>query len=55
MNPVSITCWAAFIMSIIAIIMRIRGESIHSDFHNYVSIGISCISILLLFIACLLG
>ena len=54
MNPVTITCWAAFILIVISTAMMIRGESIQSDFHRYVSIGISCISALLLFIACLL-
>ena len=53
MNPVAITCWIAFITIVIAIAMMIRGEIIQSDFHKYVSIGISCISALLLFIACL--
>ena len=48
-------CWAAFITSVIASAMMIRGEIIQSDFHKYVSIGISCIAALLLFIACLLA
>ena len=48
-------CWAAFITSVIAIAMMIRGEVIQSDFHKYVSIGISCISVVMLFIACLLA
>lgn len=47
-------CWAAFITNVIAIAMMIRGEIIQSDFHKYVSIGISCISAVMLFIACLL-
>ena len=55
MNPVTITCWAAFIMIVISIAMMIRGESGQSDFHKYVSIGMACISALLLFIACLLA
>ena len=53
MNPVSIICWLSFITIVIAIAMMIRSEVIQSDFHKYVSIGISCISALLLFIACL--
>lgn len=53
MNPVSIACWFAFITILIAIAMMIRGEIIQSDLHKYISIGISCISALLLFIACL--
>ena len=54
MNPVAICCWAAFILIVISIAMMIRGENIQSDFHKYISIGISCISALLMFIACLL-
>ena len=53
MNPISIACWLSFITIMIAIAMMIRGEIIQSDFHKYISIGISCISALLLFIACL--
>ena len=40
MNPVAICCWAAFITIVISIAMMMRGESIQSDFHKYVSIGI---------------
>ena len=54
MNPVAICCWAAFIMNVLSIVMMMRGESIQSDFHKYVAIGISCMAALLLFIACLL-
>lgn len=53
MNPVAILCWAAFIDCLISLAMMIRGEIIESDFHKYVSIGLSCISVLLLFLACL--
>lgn len=53
MNPVAIICWAAFIDCLISIAMMIRGEIIESDFHKYVAIGLSCISAILLFIACL--
>lgn len=53
MNPVAILCWAALIVCLIAIAMILYGETRDSDFHKYVAIGISCISALLLFIACL--
>lgn len=53
MNPVAICCWAAFIVCLIAIIMMLYGEAKESYFHKYIAIGISCISALLLFIACL--
>jgi hypothetical protein len=55
MNSVAILCWASFIVCLISITMMIRGEIIESYFHKYVAIGISCISALLLFIACLLA
>ena len=54
MNPVTITCWIAVLISVIAVAMMIRGESIQSDFYRYVSIGMDCIAALLFFIACLL-
>ena len=54
MNPVAICCWLSLLTMVTAISMMIRGEIIQSDFHKYVSIGISCISALLMFIACLL-
>ena len=53
MNSVSITCWIAFIDFLIAIAIMIRGEIIKSYFHKYIAIGLSCISVLLLFGACL--
>jgi hypothetical protein len=53
MNPVAICCWAAFIVCLIAIGMMMYGEAKESLFHKYVAIVISCISALLLFIACL--
>lgn len=55
MNPVAIVCWAALIVCVIAIVMMLYGEARESYFHKYVAIGISCISALLLFIACLLA
>ena len=55
MSPVAICCWTAFIVCLISIGMMIYGEATESYFHKYVSIGISCISALLLFIACLLA
>ena len=53
MNPVAGCCWAALIVSLIAIGMMIYGETEENYFYKYVAIGISCISALLLFIACL--
>lgn len=55
MNPVAICCWVAFIVCLISIGMMMYGEARESYFHKYVAIGISCISALLLFIACLLA
>ena len=55
MNPVAIVCWAALIVCVIAIVMMLYGEARDSYFHKYVSIGISCISALLLLIVCLLA
>ena len=55
MNPVAIVCWAALIVCVIAIVMMLYGEARDSYFHKYVAIGISCISALLLFAACLLA
>lgn len=55
MNPVAFTCWASLITSLIAIGTMMYGEAKESYFHKYVAIGISCISALLLFIACLLA
>ncbi len=55
MNSVAIVCWTALIVCVIAIGMMIYGEIRESYFHKYVAIGISCISALLLFIACLLA
>jgi hypothetical protein len=53
MTPVAITCWLSLLTMVTAISMMIRGEIIQSDFHKYVAIGISCISAILLVIACL--
>ena len=53
MNPVAMCCWAALIVYLIAIGMMIYGETEENYFYKYVAIGISCISALLLFIACL--
>jgi hypothetical protein len=55
MNPVAIICWLSLLTMTTAISMMIRGESIQSDFHKYVAIGMACISAVLLFIACLLA
>lgn len=55
MTSVAVVCWAAFIVCLISIGMMMYGEARESYFHKYVAIGISCISALLLFIACLLA
>ena len=55
MNPVAIVCWTAIIICVIAIIMMLYGEAKDSDFHKDISIGIACISALLLLIVCLLA
>lgn len=55
MNPIAILCWAAFIDCLISIAIMIRGEIIESYFHKYVAIVLSCISAVMLFIACLLA
>jgi hypothetical protein len=55
MNSVAICCWTAFIICVISIGMMMYGKVRDSYFHEYVAIGISCISALLLFIACLLA
>jgi hypothetical protein len=55
MNPVVIFCWASFIVCLGAIGMMIYGEVHDSYFHKYVAIGISCVSAMFLFIACLLA
>lgn len=54
MTSITVLCWASLIVSLIAIGMMMYGEARESYFHKYVAIGISCISALLLFIACLL-
>jgi hypothetical protein len=53
MNPISSICWVVFIDCLISIAIMIRGEIIESDFHKYVAIGLTCISAILLFTACL--
>ena len=55
MNLVAILCWTALIVCVIAIGMMLYGETRDSYFHKYVAICISCISALLLFMACLVA